>query len=94
MQRLSPTGSVLNSAILVATNGCLNPAMKAICPANPVLESPLSYRLSFRAAMFQGMRSGDEMVMRVRIVGCVDRRECTVVSLNLCVISEIVILYC
>ncbi|XP_055628307.1 uncharacterized protein LOC129769839 isoform X2 [Toxorhynchites rutilus septentrionalis] len=78
MQRLSPTGSVLNSAILIATNGCLNPAMKTICPGNPVLESPLSYRLSFRAAMFQGMHSGDEMVMRVRIVGCVDRRECTV----------------
>ncbi|XP_055527880.1 uncharacterized protein LOC129720424 [Wyeomyia smithii] len=78
MQRLSPTASVLNSATLIATNGCVNPAMKAICPAAPILESPLSYRLAFRAAMFQGMRSGDEMVLRVRVVGCVERRECTV----------------
>lgn len=80
MQRQSPTGNVLNSVTLVTTNGCLNPTMRAISPLAPVSESPLNYRLAFRAAMFQGMRSGDEMVMRVRIVGCVDRRECAVVS--------------
>ncbi|XP_058125864.1 uncharacterized protein LOC131285553 [Anopheles ziemanni] len=78
MQRLSPTGTVLNSASLVTTNGCLNPLMRAISPLAPVFEAPLGYRLGFRAAMFQGMRSGDEMIMRVRIVGCVDRRECLV----------------
>ncbi|XP_058458056.1 uncharacterized protein LOC131434859 [Malaya genurostris] len=78
MQRLSPTGGVLNTATLVTTKGCLNPTMKAICPTAPVPESPLSYRLAFRAAMFQGMHSGDEMVLRVRVVGCVDRRECSV----------------
>uniref|UniRef100_A0A182MES4 ZP domain-containing protein n=1 Tax=Anopheles culicifacies TaxID=139723 RepID=A0A182MES4_9DIPT len=78
MQRLSPTGTVLNSASLVNTNGCLNPLMRAISPVAPVFEAPLGYRLGFRAAMFQGMRSGDEMVLRVRIVGCVDRRECLV----------------
>uniref|UniRef100_A0A182RY06 ZP domain-containing protein n=1 Tax=Anopheles funestus TaxID=62324 RepID=A0A182RY06_ANOFN len=78
MQRLSPTGTVLNSASLVNANGCLNPLMRAISPIAPVFEAPLGYRLGFRAAMFQGMRSGDEMVLRVRIVGCVDRRECVV----------------
>ncbi|XP_053659869.1 uncharacterized protein LOC128708914 [Anopheles marshallii] len=78
MQRLSPTGTVLNSASLVNANGCLNPLMRAISPVAPVFEAPLGYRLGFRAAMFQGMRSGDEMVLRVRIVGCVDRRECLV----------------
>ncbi|XP_062556064.1 uncharacterized protein LOC134220940 [Armigeres subalbatus] len=78
MQRQSSAGSVLNSATIVTTNGCLNPTMRAISSVAPVAESPLSYRLAFRAAMFQGMRSGDEMVMRVRIVGCVERRECTV----------------
>uniref|UniRef100_A0A182SS35 ZP domain-containing protein n=1 Tax=Anopheles maculatus TaxID=74869 RepID=A0A182SS35_9DIPT len=78
MQRLSPTGTVLNSASLVNTNGCLNPLMRAISPVAPVFEAPLGYRLGFRAAMFQGMRSGDEMILRVRIVGCVDRRECLV----------------
>uniref|UniRef100_A0ABK8FY12 ZP domain-containing protein n=1 Tax=Anopheles gambiae TaxID=7165 RepID=A0ABK8FY12_ANOGA len=78
MQRLSPTGTVLNSASLVNANGCLNPLMRAISPVAPVFEAPLGYRLGFRAAMFQGMRSGDEMILRVRIVGCVDRRECLV----------------
>ncbi|XP_001659563.2 uncharacterized protein LOC110679710 [Aedes aegypti] len=78
MQRQTSAGSVLNSATVVTTNGCLNPTMRAISSVAPVAESPLSYRLNFRAAMFQGMRSGDEMVMRVRIVGCVDRRECAV----------------
>ncbi|XP_053679154.1 uncharacterized protein LOC128730146 [Anopheles nili] len=78
MQRLSPTGTVLNSASLVNVNGCLNPLMRAISPLAPVFEAPLGYRLGFRAAMFQGMRSGDEMILRVRIVGCVDRRECVV----------------
>ncbi|XP_058065483.1 uncharacterized protein LOC131215119 [Anopheles bellator] len=78
LQRLSPAGTVLNSASLVTASGCLNPLMRAISPAAPVFEAPLGYRLGFRAAMFQGMRSGDEMVLRVRIVGCVDRRECLV----------------
>ncbi|XP_052873186.1 uncharacterized protein LOC128278496, partial [Anopheles cruzii] len=78
MQRLSPAGTVLNSASLVTASGCLNPLMRAISPAAPVFEAPLGYRLGFRAAMFQGMRSGDEMVLRVRVVGCVDRRECLV----------------
>uniref|UniRef100_A0A182QD02 ZP domain-containing protein n=1 Tax=Anopheles farauti TaxID=69004 RepID=A0A182QD02_9DIPT len=78
MQRLSPSGTVLNSASLVNANGCLNPLMRAISPVAPVFEAPLGYRLGFRAAMFQGMRSGDEMILRVRIVGCVDRRECLV----------------
>ena len=80
MQRLSPTGTVLNSASLVNANGCLNPLMRAISPVAPIFEAPLGYRLGFRAAMFQGMRSGDEMILRVRIVGCVDRRECLVVG--------------
>ncbi|XP_049547432.1 uncharacterized protein LOC125958245 [Anopheles darlingi] len=78
MQRLSPTGTVLNSASLVTAGGCLNPLMRAISPLAPVFEAPLGYRLGFRAAMFQGMRSGDEMILRVRIIGCVDRRECLV----------------
>ncbi|XP_050098506.1 uncharacterized protein LOC126579181 [Anopheles aquasalis] len=78
MQRLSPTGTVLNSASLVTASGCLNPLMRAISPVAPVFEAPLGYRLGFRAAMFQGMRSGDEMILRVRIIGCVDRRECLV----------------
>lgn len=79
LQRLSPGGDILNSATLIKSDGCVNPAMRLICPIAPVYEPPLSYRIGFRAAMFQGMKSGDEMVMRVRIVGCIDPRDCAVV---------------
>jgi hypothetical protein len=50
--------------------------MRSICPAPPTYEAPLGYRLAFRAVMFQGMRSGDEMVMKVRIAGCIHRQDC------------------
>lgn len=31
--------------------------------------------------MFQGMKSGDEMQVNVRIVGCVNPQDCSVVSI-------------
>jgi len=80
LQRLAPSGEVVNSAILITTNGCVNPSMRAVCPAAPVFEPPLGHRLAFRAVMFMGMRSGDEMVMSVRVVGCLERKDCNVVS--------------
>lgn len=83
LQRLAPTGEVLNSAMLVTTSGCVNPTMRSICPYPPVFEPPLGYRFGFRAVMFQGMKSGDEMVMSVRILGCIDQRDCLIVSITL-----------
>lgn len=53
--------------------------MQSICPLPPVFEPPLGYRLGFRAVMFQGMKNGDEIQMSVRIVGCVDSRDCPLV---------------
>lgn len=32
--------------------------------------------------MFQGMKSGDEMQVNVRIVGCVNPQDCNVVSIG------------
>lgn len=80
LQRVGPNGEVLNSATLIKSNGCINPQMHSICSHPPVFEPPLGHRLSFRAVMFQGMKSGDEMMMTVRIVGCMDHHDCHFVS--------------
>ena len=79
LQRLGSNGQILNSANLIASNGCVNPTMKAICSAPPVFEPPLGHRLKFRAVMFQGMKSGDEMFMSVKVIGCIHSIDCFVV---------------
>lgn len=77
LQRIGANGDVLNSAQLIKSNGCLNPKMQSICFMAPVYEAPLGYRLGFHAIMFHGMKSGDEMQVNVRIVGCVHRQDCS-----------------
>lgn len=80
LQRFSAQGDVLNSVNLVTSNGCVNPQMRNICPLEPVLDPPLGYRFGFKAFMFQGMRSGDEVVMSVKMTGCLYWRDCQLVS--------------
>lgn len=80
LQRIGSNGEVLNTAQLIKSNGCVNPSMQSICPLPPVFEPPLGYRFGFRAVMFQGMKNGDEMQMSVRIVGCMDSRDCHLVN--------------
>lgn len=79
LQRLGPSGDILNSVVLVTSSGCVHPKMRSICPLPPTFEPPLGHRLGFRAVMFQGMRSGDEMVMSVKIAGCLEQNDCFVV---------------
>ncbi len=83
MQRLGPSGDVLNSVVLITSNGCVHPSMRSICPIPPTFELPLGHRLGFRAVMFQGMKSGDEMVMSVKIAACIDQSDCFVVRIDL-----------
>ncbi|XP_037033119.1 uncharacterized protein LOC119072076 isoform X1 [Bradysia coprophila] len=78
LQRLGPAGDILNSVVLVTSNGCVHPKMRSICPVPPTFEPPLGHRLGFRAVMFQGMKSGDEMVMSVKIAGCIEQSDCFV----------------
>lgn len=54
--------------------------MKPICPFPPVFEAPLGHRFIFRAVMFNGMKSGDEMIMSVKILGCLNFNDCYVVQ--------------
>ncbi|XP_063708836.1 uncharacterized protein LOC134837394 [Culicoides brevitarsis] len=78
LQRFSPQGELLNSVNLVSPNGCLNHLMRNVCPHEPVFEPPLGYKFGFKAFMFQGMKSGDELVMNVKLNGCLYKRDCLV----------------
>lgn len=78
LERQSPNGNVINSASIITTNGCVNPSMKTICPQPPIFEPPLGHRLSFKAIMFQGMKSGDEIIMNVKVIGCMERSDCSI----------------
>lgn len=84
MQRVGAAGEILNTANLVSNNGCINPTMKSICTVPPQYEPPLGQKFGFRAVMFQGMKSGDEVVMSIRIMGCISEKDCepTQCSLN------------
>ncbi|EDW79701.1 uncharacterized protein Dwil_GK17924 [Drosophila willistoni] len=78
LQRISPSGEILNNAQLISSRGCLNPAMQSICSHAPIFEPPLGQRLHFKAVMFPGMRSGDILVMSMRMTGCLEREDCQV----------------
>lgn len=78
LQRISPSGEILNSANLITTHGCLNPSMKGICSQPPSFDAPLGHKLYFKAVMFQGMHSGDELVLSMRITGCLEPQDCRV----------------
>ncbi|XP_030375616.1 uncharacterized protein LOC115624908 [Scaptodrosophila lebanonensis] len=86
LQRISPSGDLLNSAQLVTPQGCLNPAMQSICAHAPSFEAPLGQRLHFKAVMFQGMRSGDVLIMSMRITGCLEREDCQLTAQD-CVVG-------
>ncbi|XP_017049533.2 LOW QUALITY PROTEIN: uncharacterized protein LOC108093773 [Drosophila ficusphila] len=80
LQRISTGGEILNNVQLISSRGCLNPAMQAICGHAPILEPPLGQRLHFKAVMFPGMRSGDVLVISMRITGCLEREDCQVTA--------------
>lgn len=83
MQRVGAAGEILNTANLVSNNGCINPAMKSVCTVPPQYEPPLGQKFGFRAVMFQGMKSGDEVVMSIRIMGCLSEKDCEPSQCNL-----------
>nr|NP_610695.1 uncharacterized protein Dmel_CG13196 [Drosophila melanogaster]AAF58629.1 uncharacterized protein Dmel_CG13196 [Drosophila melanogaster]AAM50298.1 RE44287p [Drosophila melanogaster] len=80
LQRIATGGEILNTVQLVSSRGCLNPAMQAICAHPPILEPPLGQRLHFKAVMFPGMRSGEVLVISMRITGCLEREDCQVTA--------------
>lgn len=61
---------------LLDSAGCRDARTRAICPADPVQPGPLITTFGVRAFMFQGMQSGDEMLMSVRIIACLNYEDC------------------
>ncbi|XP_055372791.1 uncharacterized protein LOC129606475 [Condylostylus longicornis] len=82
LQRFSPSGEILNSVNIITQQGCINPVMRLVCPTQPSFDPPLGYRLSFKAIMFQGMRSGEEIVLSLKITGCMERADCYINTQN------------
>ncbi|KAH8252768.1 hypothetical protein KR032_001825 [Drosophila birchii] len=80
LQRIASGGEMLNTVQLISSRGCLNPAMLSICSHGPILEPPLGQRLHFKAVMFPGMRSGEVLVISMRITGCLEREDCQVTA--------------
>ncbi|KAL9880015.1 uncharacterized protein ACN2A1_011672 isoform 1-T1 [Glossina fuscipes fuscipes] len=76
-QRIAPDGDVLQEAVLITSEGCLNPFMLSVCQGI-IFEAPLAYKLPFKAFMFQGMSSGDELIVSVRISACLYPQDCSV----------------
>lgn len=76
LQRLGQFGQVINSAALITSHGCVHPSMVSICPLPPTFEPPLGHSFRFKAVMFQEMKSGDEMAISVRMIGCIDHIDC------------------
>ena len=76
LQRVSPSGEILNNVQLVTSLGCLNPSMQGVCTQAPSYDPPLGYKLPFKAVMFQGMRSGEDVIMSMRITGCLEYNDC------------------
>ncbi|XP_043282098.1 uncharacterized protein [Venturia canescens] len=67
---------IMNSLWILDANGCLNPQVKEICSREQYRVSPLETYLMFEAFMFDNMKATDEMVMNVRITGCLDGADC------------------
>uniref|UniRef100_A0A1A9X5H8 ZP domain-containing protein n=1 Tax=Glossina brevipalpis TaxID=37001 RepID=A0A1A9X5H8_9MUSC len=80
-QRISPDGNVLQEVVLITSEGCLNPIMLSVCQGI-IFEGPLAYKLPFKAFMFQGMSSGDELIMSIRITGCLYSKDCSINSIE------------
>ncbi|XP_030746746.1 uncharacterized protein LOC115875430 [Sitophilus oryzae] len=65
------------SVILLDENGCVNSMMRSICPKKPQKVSPLTTELYFRAFLFQESPQGDEIVLSLKMHGCLNPRDCS-----------------
>ncbi|XP_054737888.1 uncharacterized protein LOC129244296 [Anastrepha obliqua] len=89
VQRVSPTGELLNNVALITSRGCINPSMQSVCTQPPSFDPPLGHRLAFKAVMVQGMRSGDELIISMRITGCLEAHDCHVDASNCSAVNNL-----
>ena len=67
---------IMNSLSILDENGCLNPQVRLICSREQYRASPLESYLLFQAFMFENMKESDEMVLSVKVTGCLDGADC------------------
>ncbi len=74
-----------NTAELVFSNGCRNPAYGPLAPFNPWRDANngLINNFDFRVFMFQEMLSGDSIMISAKVTACVEEIDCAPVSLSL-----------
>ena len=68
----------MNSLWILDANGCVNPEVREICSREQYRVSPLESYLMFEAFMFDNMKETDEMVMNVKVMGCLEGADCTI----------------
>ncbi|KAG5893031.1 hypothetical protein JTB14_026583 [Gonioctena quinquepunctata] len=61
---------------LVEENGCRSAGIRTICPFQPRQLTSLDNMLHFRAFLFQESSKGDDMVLSVRMLGCLNPQDC------------------
>ncbi|XP_034934166.1 uncharacterized protein [Chelonus insularis] len=67
---------VMNSVWILNSNGCLNPDIREVCSREQYRVNPLESYLIFQAFMFDNMKETDEMIMNVKVTGCLDGNDC------------------
>lgn len=74
-----------NTAQLVHSNGCRNPAYRPLAPLNPWRDptNGLINNFDFRVFMFQEMLSGDSIMISAKVIACVEEIDCAPVSIIL-----------
>ncbi|KAJ8960896.1 hypothetical protein NQ318_020195, partial [Aromia moschata] len=70
------SSSTQKSVTLIEENGCRSSGMRSICPFQPRQLSPLDTVLHFRAFLFQSSSKGDDMLLSVRMLGCMHAQDC------------------
>ncbi|XP_031782250.1 uncharacterized protein LOC103317629 [Nasonia vitripennis] len=67
---------IMNSLWILDSEGCLNPQVREICSGEQYRVSPLESYLLFKAFMFESMQESDEMVLSVKVIGCLSGEDC------------------
>ncbi|KAK2586798.1 hypothetical protein KPH14_011823 [Odynerus spinipes] len=67
---------IMNSLWILDANGCLNPDVREVCSREQYRISPLESYLIFRAFMFENMKEYEEMVLTVKVMGCLEGADC------------------
>ena len=67
-----------NTARLVYSDGCRNPAYRVLAPFNPWRDGSngLINNFDFRVFMFQSMESGDAIMITAKVMACVEETDC------------------